>query len=46
MPSKTRSETTVSVPPDLVPDTSSGDESDDEESNTALTTSPAEIRVI
>ncbi|KAF8798961.1 septin family protein [Phlegmacium glaucopus] len=46
LPSKTRSETTVSVPPDLVPDTSSGDESDDEESNAALTMSPAEIRVI
>lgn len=47
VPSKTRSETTVSVPPDLVPDTSSGDESDDdEESNTLLTMSPAEIRVI
>lgn len=30
-------------PPDLVPDTSSGDESDDEES---LTMSPAEIRVV
>ena len=48
VPSKTRSEATVSVPPDLVPDTSSGDEdeSDDEESNTVLTMSPAEIRVI
>ena len=45
VPSKTRSETTVSNPPDLVPDTSSG-ESDDEESNAALTMSPAEIRVI
>jgi hypothetical protein len=46
VPSKTHSEATVSVPPDLVPDTSSGDESDDEESNTALKMSPAEIRVI
>ena len=46
VPSKSRSETPVSVPPDLVPDTSSLDESDDEESNTALTMSPAEIRVI
>lgn len=42
LPSKTRSE--VSSPPDLVPDTSSGDESDDEDA--ALTMSPAEIRVI
>ncbi|KAF8964397.1 septin family protein [Flammula alnicola] len=47
LPSKTRSETTVSMrnPPDLVPDTSSGDESEDEE-DTPLTMSPAEIRVI
>jgi len=44
LPSKTRSEATVSSPPDLVPDTSSGDESDDEDA--ALTMSPAEIRVI
>ena len=43
VPSKTRSETTVSVPPDLVPDLSSGDELDDEESNAAMTMSPAEI---
>ncbi|KIK52068.1 hypothetical protein GYMLUDRAFT_64471 [Collybiopsis luxurians FD-317 M1] len=44
LPTKTRSETTVSYrnPPDLIPDTSS--ESDDEES--PLTMSPAEIRVI
>ena len=46
LPSKTHSETTVSHPPDLVPDTSSGDESDDEGSNSTLTMSPAEIRVI
>lgn len=44
LPTKTRSETTVSyqTPPDLIPDTSS--ESDDEES--PLTMAPAEIRVI
>ena len=46
LPSKTRSEATISVPPDLVPDTSSADESDDEDSNATLTMSPAEIRVI
>ncbi|KAF9533140.1 septin family protein [Crepidotus variabilis] len=49
IPTKTRSETTVSnrTPPDLVPDTSSGDDdTDDEESNEKLTMSPAEIRVI
>jgi len=47
MPTKTRSETTVShrTPPDLVPDTSSGDDSEEEEDET-LTMSPAEIRVI
>ncbi|KAF5382715.1 hypothetical protein D9615_002863 [Tricholomella constricta] len=47
LPSKTRSETTVckSSPPDLVPDTSSGDDSDDE-AEAPLTMSPAEIRVI
>lgn len=47
LPTKTRSETTVSyrTPPDLVPDTSSGDESDDEGEG-SLTMSPAEIRVI
>ncbi|KAG6909130.1 hypothetical protein DXG01_001882 [Tephrocybe rancida] len=44
LPNKTRSETTVS-PPDLVPDTSSGDDSDDE-AEPLLTMSPAEIRVI
>jgi septin family protein len=44
LPTKTRSETTVSYrnPPDLIPDTSS--ESEEEES--PLTMSPAEIRVI
>ncbi|KAJ6613291.1 septin family protein [Mycena sp. CBHHK59/15] len=47
MPAKTRSETTVSYhnPPDLVPDTSSEDDSDDEREGT-LTMSPAEVRVI
>jgi septin family protein len=47
LPSKTRSETTVSYrnPPDLVPDTSSEDDSDDE-SEGPLTMSPAEVRVI
>ncbi|KAF5369466.1 hypothetical protein D9758_002737 [Tetrapyrgos nigripes] len=47
LPTKTRSETTVSYrnnPPDLIPDTSSGDDSEDEDST--LTMSPAEIRVI
>ncbi|KDR82809.1 hypothetical protein GALMADRAFT_57922 [Galerina marginata CBS 339.88] len=46
--SMSRSETTVSLqtPPDLVPDTSDGDESEDEEEEGALTMSPAEIRVI
>ncbi|KAJ3813299.1 septin family protein [Lentinula lateritia] len=44
LPTKTRSETTVSyrTPPDLIPDTSS--DSEDEES--PLTMAPAEIRVI
>jgi Septin family protein len=47
VPSKTRSETTVSYrsPPDLVPDTSSMDDSDDE-AEAPLTMSPAELRVI
>jgi hypothetical protein len=46
IPTKTRSETTISYhPPDLVPDNSSGDDSDDE-SSAPLTMSPAEIRVI
>ncbi|KAF7346371.1 Septin family protein, P-loop GTPase [Mycena sanguinolenta] len=47
LPAKTRSETTVSArnPPDLVPDTSSEDDSDDESEGT-LTMSPAEVRVI
>lgn len=47
LPTRTRSDTTVSYrnPPDLVPDTSSGDESDDE-SESQLTMSPAEIRVL
>jgi hypothetical protein len=46
LPSKTRSETTVSYrnPPDLVPDTSSDDS--DDESEGPLTMSPAEVRVI
>ncbi|KAF9565740.1 septin family protein [Agrocybe pediades] len=48
IPTKTRSETTVSMrtPPDLVPDTSSGDETDDEDDEGPLTMAPAEIRVI
>ncbi|KAJ7600632.1 septin family protein [Mycena floridula] len=47
LPAKTRSDTTVSYrnPPDLVPDTSSGDDSDDE-TDEPLTMSPAEIRVL
>ncbi|THV00811.1 hypothetical protein K435DRAFT_793786 [Dendrothele bispora CBS 962.96] len=48
LPMKARSETTVSYrnnPPDLIPDTSSGDESDEEE-EAPLTMSPAELRVI
>lgn len=46
LPLKTRSETTLSNrnPPDLVPDTSSGDESDDEEE--PLTMFPGELRVL
>ncbi|RDB17825.1 Septin-8-A [Hypsizygus marmoreus] len=46
LPAKTRSETTVSyrTPPELVPDTSSADDSDDDDE--PLTMSPAEIRVI
>ncbi|KAJ3477784.1 hypothetical protein NLJ89_g12398 [Agrocybe chaxingu] len=48
LPTKTRSETTVSMrtPPDLVPDTSSNDESEAEDDDETLTMSPAEIRVI
>ncbi|TFK40802.1 septin family protein [Crucibulum laeve] len=48
LPTKTRSEATVShrTPPDLVPDTSSGDETDDEDEEGPLTMSPAEIQVI
>ena len=44
LPTKTRSETTVSYknPPDLVPDTSSGDDSD-EETEERITMSPAEV---
>lgn len=44
---RTRSERTVShhTPPDLVPDSSSADDSDDE-SDAPLTMSPAEIRVL
>ncbi|KAK7048403.1 Septin family protein [Favolaschia claudopus] len=47
LPSKTRSETTVSYrnPPDLVPDISSEDDSDDEDEG-PLTMSPAEVRVL
>jgi hypothetical protein len=46
VPTRTRSEVTISYrPPDLVPDTSSTDDSDDEASS-SLTMSPAEIRVI
>jgi hypothetical protein len=47
-PTKTRSETTISKssPPDLVSDTSSGDDSDEDEYDGKLTMSPAEIRVI
>ncbi|KAF8645184.1 hypothetical protein AX16_008011 [Volvariella volvacea WC 439] len=46
-PNKTRSEATISNrnPPDLVPDTSSADDSDDE-TETPLTMSPVEIKVI
>jgi len=47
MPTKTRSETTVSMrdPPDLAPNISSEDDSDDENDG-PLTMSPAEIRVL
>jgi hypothetical protein len=47
LPTRARSETTVSyhTPPDLVPDISSADDSDDD-SEAPLTMSPAEIRVI
>lgn len=47
LPTKTRSEATLSYrnPPDLVPDNSSGDESEDE-AEEPLTMSPAEIRVL
>jgi septin family protein len=46
LPTKTRSVTTISPsnPPELIPDTSSGDDSDSSEEE--LTVSPAEIRVI
>jgi len=45
-PIRTRSEVTISNihPPELIPDTSSGDESDEDEES--LTMSPAEIKVI
>lgn len=50
VPTKTRSETTISQshPPELVPDTSSGDESDEDadEDDGLLTMAPAEIKVI
>ncbi|KAF9013263.1 Septin-domain-containing protein [Cyathus striatus] len=47
LPSHTRSETTVSHPPELVPDTSSEEETDNDESPEGpLTMSPAEIKVI
>ncbi|KAF9450589.1 Septin-domain-containing protein, partial [Macrolepiota fuliginosa MF-IS2] len=50
VPTKTQSETTISrsQPPELVPDTSSGDESDedDEDEDGPLTMAPAEIKVI
>lgn len=47
LPTKTRSETTISLrnPPELIPDTSSGDDSDDEAED-GQTMAPAEIRVI
>lgn len=47
LPIKTRSETTISPrnPPELIPDTSSGDDSDDEVKE-ELTMSAAEIRVL
>ncbi|XP_006462579.1 hypothetical protein AGABI2DRAFT_152018 [Agaricus bisporus var. bisporus H97] len=43
---KTRSETTISHPPELVPDTCSGDDSDEDEDEGPLTMAPAEIKVI
>jgi len=45
-PIRTRSEVTISNihPPELIPDTSSGDESDEDEES--LTMAPAEIKVI
>jgi hypothetical protein len=48
LPTKTRSEATISYrPPDLVPDNASDeDDSDDEAASQPLTMSPAEIRVI
>ncbi|KAF8627466.1 hypothetical protein AX17_006278 [Amanita inopinata Kibby_2008] len=49
LPTRTHSETTISLrgPPELVPDTSSGDESDDEaQDKDELTLSPVEIKVI
>ncbi|KAF5360630.1 hypothetical protein D9756_004902 [Leucocoprinus leucothites] len=47
-PTKTRSEATISQshPPELVPDTSSADESEEEEEDVPLTMTPAEIKVI
>ncbi|KAK2465322.1 hypothetical protein APHAL10511_002676 [Amanita phalloides] len=47
LPATTRSETTISLrnPPDLIPDTSSGDDSDDEMEE-ELSMSSAEIKVI
>lgn len=47
LPTKTRSETTISPrnPPELIPDTSSGDDSDDEVKE-ELTMSAAELRVL
>ena len=47
LPTKTRSETTISYrPPDLVPDDQSSEDESDDESAAPLTMSPAEIRVI
>ncbi|KAL9711200.1 hypothetical protein Ac2012v2_005740 [Leucoagaricus gongylophorus] len=47
-PTRMRSETTISniQPPELIPDTSSGDESDEGEDEGPLTMAPAEIKVI
>jgi hypothetical protein len=45
-PTKTRSETTIPHPPELVPDVCSGDESDEDEDEGRLTMAPAEIKVI